>query len=227
MKILYVPFSREQAGDLEHLVQLWQENHLKNFSSPIRIIYFNERLNLKSNCEPIEVFICVHGWDNPSFMYVGNNFDMSKAEVVNIETLAYRYNHDFLYYVSRVSSVHLYCCGNYEKNKYMANQFNAQLLLQNKPVIFYSGTITIADSNGKQWSLGEALPVLINNKAHKVYSPDIELGQCFDQRKNIKKLPDYEEILDSKRNRFFIEQRERRQTFIQERRRTMNESITI
>lgn len=213
MKILYVPFPREQAGDLDKMVQLWQENHLKNFSMPIKIIFFGDDFDLEPDIRDAEIYICAHG-GVPSFLYLGNNSEEPKGELIDIDTLANRYNHDFLYYAPRISKVHLYCCGGIDENYTMANRLNTLLLGSKKPIIFYSGSLSIADEQGNQWSFGKSKPVLASKKAKMIYCPEAALSDEVPRRKWVKELPSYEGYLEQRCNYFFMKAKHRRAEII-------------
>ncbi|MBL7481836.1 RNA-binding protein [Legionella bononiensis] len=227
MKILYVPFSREKAGDLTNLVNIWKENHLKNYNSPIKIVYFNEHAGIAPEDVTFEVFICAHGCDEINFMFVGNHVDFSKADFIDIQTVAERFNHDFLYYSTQIISTHLYCCGNYQKNKSIAEQFQANVLGTVGIINYYNGSITTVDEQGKQWSLGGSKPVPVAETARKIFVPYISLEHEMNKRKSIKHRPTYEECLEQRRNKFFANCKKNRFKAIQERRHGSNESVSI
>ena len=218
MKILYVPYPRERAGDLANLVDIWKENHLKNYNSPIKIMYFNEYAGSALDNVKFEVYICAHGSDDLNFMFVGNHTDLSKVEFIDIQTVAARFNQDFLYYSTQIISTHLYCCGNYQKNKSIADQFQAKVIGFTGTINYYTGSITTADKQGKQWSLGGAKPVPVADIVRNIFVPYITLEPEIIKRKSIKHIPTYEECLEKRRDQFFSYSKANRLKTIQERR---------
>lgn len=229
MKILYVPFPCEKAGDLSNLVNIWKDNHLKNYDSPIKIVYFNEDIGDALEDVQFEVYICAHGFDDLAFMFVGNHTDYSKADFIDIQTLADRFNHDFLYYSTQIISTHLYSCGSYQKNKSIAEQFQSKVLRTKGTINYYHGSITTADAFGKQWSLGGDKPVPVADTIRKIYIPSVSLELDEKKRESIKLIPTYEEFLEKKRNQFFSNSNANRFKRIQERRKRSSElpSITL
>jgi hypothetical protein len=72
MIILYIPFSREHAGDLSDLVCQWHVNHKKHYVETILIIYKGDEFD-QDLIEPLSsVYICAHGYDSRT-LAVGNH----------------------------------------------------------------------------------------------------------------------------------------------------------
>ncbi|KTD49165.1 hypothetical protein [Legionella quateirensis] len=218
MKVLYVPYPRENAGDLTKLVDIWKENHLKNYNSPIQIMYFNEDAGKALRNVTFEVFICIHGSEDPSFMFFGNHVDYSKADFIDIQTVADRFNQDFLYYSSQIISTHLYCCGNHQKNKSIADQFQAKVLGTTGTIKYYDGSITALDEQGKQWSYRGSKPVPVVDTVRTIFAPNISLNFEINKRKSVKHLPTYEDRLEQRRNQFFSYSKANRFKTLQKRR---------
>lgn len=222
MLILYVPFPREQAGDLVNLVEFWKKNHIKHFDSPIEIIYFDEEINPKLEKHKLDVYICAHGNDDLSFMFVGNNSNKSAADFISIHKLADRFNQDFLYLTPGIKSIHLYCCGSYQKNREMAKQLHDAMLRPLTAINFYNGTITAVDESGKQWSFGGSKSVPVRDALSQFFSPDCFVEQDIFRRKSVKSLPQYEDYLELRRNAFFSRIKEKRWELIKENREKHN-----
>ncbi|HGH3004176.1 TPA: hypothetical protein ACJIJ5_001628 [Legionella pneumophila] len=58
MKILYVPFPRNQAGDLKTMVELWKKNDEQFSGDRIEIIYFNDDIDCDQFDEKIDIYLC-------------------------------------------------------------------------------------------------------------------------------------------------------------------------
>jgi len=152
MIILYIPFSREQAGDLSDLVCQWQVNHKKHYVETILVIYKGDEFDQDLIESLSSVYICAHGYDSRP-LAVGNHRIIEQAQCLNMVNLAERFNNDFLLVAHCIPYIHLYCCGNQEKNRALALSFKSNLLRPNANILFYKGMITIPDERGQRMEL--------------------------------------------------------------------------
>lgn len=84
---------------------------------------------------------------------VANLTDPATATIISTETLAERFNYDFLFIATRLESIHLYCCGQEQKNAVLAKTFEkALLLLDSGEIKYYDGVIFTPDQKGYHWS---------------------------------------------------------------------------
>ena len=218
--ILYVPFTRDQAGDLVVLVEHWKTNHSRQSKQAIHIIYHGDDFDLMDDDDKTEIYVCAHGFSDQYSELVGNYSAILKADLISIQTLANRFNHDFLSIASQISAIHLYCCGSQKKNMEIARQFRANLLRPELPIHSYSGRLTIADLNGTRWSFTEAKATPVETTAHILYP----LEKCLDEpthRMPIKestKEKSFARDKEKKRDDFFAHQKKARHLVIESRR---------
>ncbi|KTD18603.1 RNA binding protein (contains ribosomal protein S1 domain) [Legionella lansingensis] len=152
MIILYIPFEKNAAGDLPDGANIWEINHKRVSSEEIKIIYYKEEFDEESIPQGTVVYILAHGANNdPTF--VANANDSTVATLIDIDTLAIRFTHDFLVINHHISHTHLYFCGNLDKNATLATNFETMLLRPEfSSINYYEGSISPPDSNGKLWS---------------------------------------------------------------------------
>lgn len=215
MIILYVPFTREQAGDLSYLVNLWQENHNHTSTLPLRIIYHNDNYDQGVVKSPSSIYICAHGYHN-SILHVGNNSEFAEATRLDMATLGERFNNDFVPIAHKITLIHLYCCGDEKKNKTMAHLFKHYLLRPDCTIMFYNGALTIADAEGKQWSLGADKKTPVENSASFLFSGHDGDSEQSSERLSIKEQDKYEWRQNARLQRqqtFFARQKSRRTEF--------------
>lgn len=117
MKILYVPFSRHQAGDLKTMVELWKKNDERFSPERIEIIYFNDDIDYDQFDEKIDIYICAHGSDDENLKVLFNHSNPLVAESLDIQKVAERFEGDILPISYWISAIHLYCCGTDKKIK--------------------------------------------------------------------------------------------------------------
>ena len=162
MIILYVPFSRNNSGNLSVLVEAWKNNYFNATSKPIDIVYFNEDFDLKMLEAGAEIYICAHGSDSNELLML-NHDNSSLAQTISIETVARRFNYDFLSMHNKIQYIHIYCCGSQKKNEGIARDFSNNLVLFCCPVISYSGSLFNANRHGEllTFNQGKFMPVKI------------------------------------------------------------------
>lgn len=152
MIILYIPFERNATGDLTYGAKIWKTNCSRASSEEIRIIYYKEEFDEDNIPQDTVVYILAHGSDDDP-RFVANARDSKVATLIDIETLATRFNHDFLVINHHISHIHLYCCGNPGKNACLATNFRAMLLRPECNTInYYQGKISPPDMTGRLWT---------------------------------------------------------------------------
>lgn len=169
MKILYVPFSRHQAGDLKSMVELWKKNDEQFSPDRIEIIYFNDDINYDQLDEKIEIYICAHGSDDDNVTKLFNHSNPLVAESLDIKEVAERFERDILPISYWISTIHLYCCGTNNKNQMMAELLGHSLLRPEKPIYHYSGSVSIVDEYGKQWSFANHVKIPVHLVAKRIF----------------------------------------------------------
>lgn len=177
--ILYVPFTRDNAGDLGNLVDQWKINYSSTSNGAIHIIYHGDDFDFESDenssVDESQIYICAHGLPDNYPMAVGNHIDLSKSDILSIEEVTNRFNQDFLPVSHQVSVIHLYCCGNASRNKEMATLFRKDLLREEMPVYCYSGSVSIPDMQGTLWSFSGAVATPVHNTVNVLSAPNISL----------------------------------------------------
>jgi hypothetical protein len=168
MMILYIPFPRDEAGDLTPLVQLWQENHLRVSCESLIVLYQKDEYEQDLILPGSSLYICAHGYDSP-LLEIGNNVQHDEALRINISTLASRITDDFLPIAYQLSHIHLYCCGSKSKNLNMSHRLQEDLLRSECVIVSYSGSITPADIKGRMWSWWEGTAIPVEHTAMRVF----------------------------------------------------------
>ncbi|HHQ9297529.1 TPA: RNA-binding protein [Legionella pneumophila] len=212
MKILYVPFPRNQAGDLKSMVELWKKNDEQFSPDRIEIIYYNDDINYDELDEKIAIYICAHGSDDGNVTKLFNHSNPLVAESLDIKEVAERFERDILPISYWISAVHLYCCGSKNKNQMMAELLGHSLLRPEKPIYHYSGSVSIVDEYGKQWSFANHVKIPVHLVAKRTF-----ILNFFDEeqphRAFVKKAfqgKTYEELLAKKEDSFFAKVKEKR-----------------
>lgn len=206
MLILYVPFSKENAGDLVALVERWKENHIVNTKVPIKILYHQDEYDSDEIHSDSEVYICAHGYPEENLMAVGNHSNQLMAQFITMQTVSDRFDYDLLYVSSQISSTHLYCCGNLQKNQALASLFQSvRVRPEDNDVFYYAGSVTIADIQGRQWALGENQVIPIQNMRMQLsdMSTPFQIEDSSPDRFHIKQNRCHEKGLQSRRDKFF------------------------
>ncbi|HAT1660560.1 TPA: RNA-binding protein [Legionella pneumophila] len=212
MKILYVPFSRHQAGDLKTMVELWKKNDERFSPERIEIIYFNDDIDYDQFDEKIDIYICAHGSDDENLKVLFNHSNPLVAESLDIQKVAERFEGDILPISYWISAIHLYCCGTDKKNKIMAELLGNSLLRPEKTIYHYSGSVSIVDEYGKQWSFANHVKIPVHLTAKRIF-----VLNFFDEeqphRAFVKKAfqsKTYKELLAKKEDSFFAKVKENR-----------------
>lgn len=209
MIILYIPFSRDKAGDLTLQTELWQKNHRLSSERTIAIIYHNDEIDTDILPFRVEVYICAHGFSNSDLMVVS-----SKEEQVDLVTVATRFNQDLFSVFNKFSAIHLYCCGTKNKNKQLATILSDNLLRPEYPIYYYSGTLFAPDNKGVKRSMDASqVQIPVEQTQQFIYKPVIDTVECTDRPF----LKDYsvsiwlEEAVQNRRDAFFAGVRTRRE----------------
>ncbi len=205
MIILYVPFTRDNAGDLADGVDLWKQNHKENSNIPIVIIYHQDIFKYKDIDDKSEIYICVHGNDLEN-LTVGNHSSLERSDLISIKTVSERLDHDFLYISHKIADIHLYCCGNQRKNHNLAKILQAHLSRpENSTIHFYKGTLTVPDRNGTKWSVEGDSKIPIQNTEQRVDILTPKSPDSPEHRKSVKHNNVYNQRREIRRNRMFAQ----------------------
>ncbi|MCE3046379.1 hypothetical protein [Legionella sp. 16cNR16C] len=180
MIVLYVPFTREKAGDLVAGTDEWLRNHLPISAESIGVLFYKEPLKLAFLSEPLQVYICAHGYANSS-LELGNHKNYNQALRISAEEVAQRFNYDFLLIHHRICSIHVYCCGESSKNSVIASELNENLQLFECPIVSYGGILTVPDTNGRQWSLNGSARVPVALTAREMKSKSLAATMNLDR----------------------------------------------
>lgn len=227
MIILYIPFVRDEAGDLTDLVCRWKDNHPHPATQPLTIIYHNDDYEQEDISYGTSIYICAHGFDEHK-LKVGNNRDPQKASYVDAARLAGRFNQDFIPIAYKLSAVHLYCCGSATKNAYLAQQFKENLLRPVRAVVFYNGMLSIPDQFGNRWSFGQNKPVPVDFTADFSFYDTSEEDVPATRRRSIKDL-DLDDWLEegriNRQHTFFARIKTARAEVLAKKRRQSEENI--
>ena len=161
MIILYIPFTRDEDGDLGNRAAKWQENHSVNSAVKIKIIYHNDNYE-DEEIDPLsEIYVLGHGLEYDA-EFIANSYDASKAWYMDVGALSERFNEDFALILHKISQIHLYCCGDQNKNKQLAQNFQG-LMVRNEfsEINYYAGIINLPDKRGQKWTYlqGWQIPV--------------------------------------------------------------------
>lgn len=213
MIILYVPFPKENAGDLTNSLEIWLKNHRLNHFSSIRIVYHNEQFALDTAGESLEIYVCAHG-DNFEEI-IGNHIDEDSASLINTTALAARFNDDFYPCSASIDVIHLYICGNKEKNRNLAATFKSYLSdLATRTVYYYHGSLYGADAEGSLFGFHKRRKLPIDQL--KLTAPDHNMPFAKNTRIPIKEqsfLTFLEQVEERKRNQVAKTQKEKRVVF--------------
>ncbi|ASQ47419.1 hypothetical protein [Legionella clemsonensis] len=156
MIILYIPFSQTQTGNLADAARIWVANHSLYSTEEIQVIHHGEPLNDNLLEKDITVFVLAHGSETDPTI-VTNFTDPATATIISTETLAERFNYDFLFIATRLEAIHLYCCGQEKKNALLAKKFeDSLLLLDNGEIKYYGGVIFTPDEKGNHWLISDS-----------------------------------------------------------------------
>lgn len=151
MIILYVPFSRIDAGDLVGPLETWIKNWLNNELGSIMILYYGDPIGPELFNNDTKIYICGHGTSDAR-LEIRNHHNWEQSLGVDIDTVALRFSYDFLFMHHKIKAIHIYCCGVAGKNQAMAAVFKEHILLFDCPLYSYSGALYPADLYGQLWS---------------------------------------------------------------------------
>lgn len=119
--------------------------------------------------EKITIYICAHGSDDENLTKLFNHSNPLVAESIDIKEVAERFERDILPISYWISAVHLYCCGSKNKNQMMAELLGHSLLRPEKPIYHYSGSVSIVDEFGKQWSFANHVKIPVHLTAKRMF----------------------------------------------------------
>ncbi|KTD07042.1 hypothetical protein [Legionella jamestowniensis] len=209
MIILYIPFSRDVAGDLLQLAKQWIKNYQQYTKEDI-VLHCHEDEHKEDHEGLITVFILAHGADNVSDK-VANHTDSELSTWISIGTMTDRFNQDMLPVAHHISSIHLYSCGTKQTNHTKASSFQHGFLrAESKPVYYYAGSIYGPNQNGE----------FLSEVGNKFYPSSQFRYQLFkslptegeDHRESVKKTPAWmlAEAKEKKRDHFFSNNKKQR-----------------
>lgn len=158
------------------------------------------------------IYICAHGSDDENLKVLFNHSNPLVAESLDIQKVAERFEGDILPISYWISAIHLYCCGTDKKNKIMAELLGNSLLRPEKTIYHYSGSVSIVDEYGKQWSFANHVKIPVHLTAKRIF-----VLNFFDEeqphRAFVKKAfqsKTYKELLAKKEDSFFAKVKENR-----------------
>ncbi len=151
MKYLYIPFIKEEAGDLAFLAKVWRSH----VTEEINILYHYDDFDSSELENLSDLYVLAHGslTDNDLNLYNAQDVN-SDLKCIDPEVLAHRLQCDFINSFHRIKNIHLYCCGSFEKNYQLTRQLEAALIRETPKLHFYFGTITVPSTDGQAWSIG-------------------------------------------------------------------------
>ncbi|HAU2069915.1 TPA: RNA-binding protein [Legionella pneumophila] len=194
------------------MVELWKKNDEQFSGDRIEIIYFNDDIDCDQFDEKIDIYICAHGSDDENLKVLFNHSNPLVAESLDIQKVAERFEGDILPISYWISAIHLYCCGTDKKNKIMAELLGNSLLRPEKTIYHYSGSVSIVDEYGKQWSFANHVKIPVHLTAKRIF-----VLNFFDEeqphRAFVKKAfqsKTYKELLAKKEDSFFAKVKENR-----------------
>lgn len=152
MIILYIPFEKKDQGDLYDQAETWRKNHILHSSESLVTLHYKEEFDDEFFKEKVTVYILAHGADTDPNILANIN-DPRVASIIDIDNLAARFNHDLLLISPIIADIHVYCCGQQQKNQAIAKMFHqARVDKEHGDINFYGGTIYPVDPTGKKWS---------------------------------------------------------------------------
>ncbi|KTC94518.1 hypothetical protein [Legionella erythra] len=223
MIVLYVPFPRNQAGDLAAGMDSWVKNHTQNFGQTIQVIFYQDEINYDAIPPDASIFLCAHGSSGAELkLYNNSNLDLS--DDISIEEAARRLSHEFVFIHHKIQNIHLYCCGSQEKNSQMAKLIKDYLPhLQENHIHYYRGSLTSPNESGQLFSIVDAY-YLPAEQVRFTVPPSKQQAQDEDDSTSCSKFHQYylskhfpyndcfkAKRQEQKRHNFFAGIRERRQ----------------
>lgn len=136
MIILYIPFAKDEAGDLSQAAEAWVINHRNNSIESIMVIHHQDEFRRAEILYASSLYVLAHGCDDVNM--IANHIDETKGQRISISTLTDRFNQDILAIAHSIGFIHIYCCGTEQDNELRARQFQSGYLrAENSPIYFY------------------------------------------------------------------------------------------
>ncbi|CEK10024.1 hypothetical protein [Legionella hackeliae] len=224
MIILYIPFTREQAGDLLSATEQWVINHQRNFSEEIQLICHQDNYKQSSICSSSSVYILAHGYAG-IFDKVANHSDGRLATFISISTVADRFTIDMMPISYRIDDIHFYSCGSEKENHHRASRFQAEWLRSsNMSIFYYAGKISIPNEKGERLTEVEDKFFPINRYMFKLFNQQFleqEFREIPIQRQGVLRMITENPI--KRRENFFSNSKEKRLLMLIQRRKTKEE----
>ncbi|HHF7345129.1 TPA: hypothetical protein ACPSKB_001547 [Legionella feeleii] len=215
MIILYIPFSREEAGDLPSGVALWKTNHRISSQELLKVIYHQDDYSPDLISSESTVYILAHGYEEKPTV-VANCAEASKAIFLDMETVTKRFEYDLFVIAPCITTVHTYFCGSQKNNYERASTFQTQWLRSEQASIhYYAGNLATPDRNGFFWAQANSEYVPLTRCRHTLNPTSIE--EEAPKRRNIKmeKMSAmFARRHEKKRESFFTQAKENRQDLI-------------
>ncbi|WP_419419792.1 hypothetical protein ACNVED_00365 [Legionella sp. D16C41] len=224
MIILYIPFERSNCGNLNEGAQIWQSNYALSSPEKIKIIYYKDDFDIEEIDPHSKLYILAHGYtNNPNIL--ANHSNINLASAISIETLASRFNYDFSGLIHCFHSIHLYCCGNLNKNQLIAKNFYQSIIKsEDTRIYYYQGTLSVVNQLGQFWTqqnnrLMLATPLKLIESDSK---PEIPIFARLPYKMNTR--PTHQEFQEKSRAYTANKRKETRFKFFQDLR---NERVTL
>ncbi|STX41199.1 RNA binding protein (contains ribosomal protein S1 domain) [Legionella donaldsonii] len=215
MIILYIPFSRDEAGDLPSGAALWKTNHRVSSQERLKVIYHQDDYSPDLISPESKVYILAHGYEEKPTV-VANCAEASQAIFLDMETVTKRFEYDLLVIAPFITTVHTYFCGSQKNNYERASTFQTQWLRSEQaPIHYYAGNLATPDRNGFFWAQSNSEYVPLTRCCHTLNPTSIE--EEGPKRRNIKmeKISAmFAHHYEKKRESFFTQTKENRQDLI-------------
>ncbi|HHF7347834.1 TPA: hypothetical protein ACPSKE_001001 [Legionella feeleii] len=216
MIILYIPFSRDEAGDLPSGVALWKTNHRISSQERLKVIYHQDDYSPDLISPESKVYIVAHGYEEKPTV-VANCAEASKAIFLDMETVTKRFEYDLLVIAPCIATVHTYFCGSQKNNYERASTFQTQWLRSEQaPIYYYAGNLAAPDRNGFFWAQSDSEYVPLTRCCHTLTSTSLDEEEA-PKRDNIKmeKMSAMSAHRhEKKRENFFTQAKKNRQDLI-------------
>lgn len=139
MLVLYIPYKEDTD-----LVFLADKMRMQLVNEEV-LIFRHAHHELKDIPEDKELNIYVLGHGNVPYINSGKITSDANVShdttILTIEEIADRFNMDFLYFASQVSSIKLYFCNQVSTEKDIAEKFKAQLMGKETVIDYFSGMV--------------------------------------------------------------------------------------
>ncbi|KTD30602.1 hypothetical protein [Legionella israelensis] len=213
MQILYIPFPESEVGELRQMAEQWKKNLKTNFNESIQILCYQEEFD-EGSLQELQIYILGHGFTDSPDLRITNISNVSSplCKIIDPETVASRFQEDFMIVNSQIKTVHLYVCGTESKNKQLAETFQKYLCRQDFPSIhFYSGSVSIPDDHGNAWSFSNGNPSPLFTKANLIRKTlTTETHDHEDHKKPVKQKLTTEDFRKKNLHRFWKINKENR-----------------